>query len=225
MYYYYYVFWNMVHSRRAIYCYLLLDWSCDLDYIRGSLLSPVLVWGRVCEPETLLPLGDNKFSIALELFVGVRIFPFFIFFPMVHCPMLSVTDWFWLALSGLYDGEEWVFAITVEDKRVSVCLQVVGVSSVTGSGLDDFFVQVAEAAVEYDTWVRWRTPTSSNSPNKSFVYLWKCMHKRACTSTPIEKQSRNQWFLHDFQWVRLYKKKALLWKPHVHVFKTFLLFP
>ena len=32
-----------------------------------------------------------------------------------------------------------------------VCVQVVGVSSVTGSGLDDFFVQVAEAAIEYDT--------------------------------------------------------------------------
>ncbi|CAL8404024.1 unnamed protein product [Boreogadus saida] len=30
-------------------------------------------------------------------------------------------------------------------------LRVVGVSAVTGSGLDDFFVQVAEAAIEYDT--------------------------------------------------------------------------
>uniref|UniRef100_A0A8C4ZLG2 GPN-loop GTPase n=1 Tax=Gadus morhua TaxID=8049 RepID=A0A8C4ZLG2_GADMO len=39
-------------------------------------------------------------------------------------------------------------------------LRVVGVSAVTGSGLDDFFVQVAEAAIEYDTLTMLSLPTA-----------------------------------------------------------------
>lgn len=34
-----------------------------------------------------------------------------------------------------------------------LCLQVVGVSAVTGSGLDELFVQVEDAAEEYERWV------------------------------------------------------------------------
>lgn len=35
-------------------------------------------------------------------------------------------------------------------QSVEPCLQVVGVSAVTGSGLDELFVQVEDAAEEYE---------------------------------------------------------------------------
>lgn len=48
---------------------------------------------------------------------------------------------------GCTDGSE---RVREKDKAISLHLQVVGVSAVTGSGLDELFVQVEDAAKEYE---------------------------------------------------------------------------
>lgn len=57
------------------------------------------------------------------------------------------SGWLWGRCCA---GYWWILADKSESVFPVVCLQVVGVSAVTGSGLDELFVQVQDAAEEYE---------------------------------------------------------------------------